>query len=294
MIRRPAAAPPAPAAPPPTAAPRTIAPALQDEGEFSDEATMIRRPAAAPPAPAAPPPTAAPRTIAPALQDETEFSDEATMIRRPAVSPPVAAAQPARSAGAHAANAEVQAFLEGAGLTALDIPDAQAFMRSSGMMIRAAIEGFMTLLLAREEARKEIGAATADPEATGNPLKLIADPLEFAAFLFDPKRPIIGDVDPVQAFGDACSDLRSHQAALLESIRAAAIAALDRVDPKKIEREHGTNLGGLNLTRKSKLWDLAIAQHEKFSREVESNLNSAVGQEVLAAYMARVSKHRGR
>ena len=326
MIRRPEAKPPAAApTPPPTpAAPpvRMPAAAFRDEAEVdgADEMTMIRRPDAK--APAAPPPPSPPaaspvRMPAAAFRDEAEVdgADEMTMIRRPdakvpaapqrppaadvdpteemtLVRPtaPVRAALPAGSGG----DAAARAFLEGAGLAHLDIADAESFMRNSGMMVRAAVEGLMMLLLAREEARRELGAGAPEPEANDNPLKSMANPAEVIAFLFDPQRPAIGDADPVQAFGEACADVRAHQVALLASIRSAAMVALASFDPKKIERDHGTSLGGLNLTRKSKLWDISLAQHEQLAQAAMTDFNGAFGREILAAYTAQVKKVRGR
>ena len=321
----PAPKPTTPAAPSASAAPpvRMPAAAFRDETEVdgADEATMIRRPEAKPPAAApTPPPTpAAPpvRMPAAAFRDEAEVegADEMTMIRRPdakvpaapqrppaadvdpteemtLVRPtaPVRAALPAGSGG----DAAARAFLEGAGLAHLDIADAESFMRNSGMMVRAAVEGLMMLLLAREEARRELGAGAPEPEANDNPLKSMANPAEVIAFLFDPQRPAIGDADPVQAFGEACADVRAHQVALLASIRSAAMVALASFDPKKIERDHGTSLGGLNLTRKSKLWDISLAQHEQLAQAAMTDFNGAFGREILAAYTAQVKKVRGR
>ncbi|MBS0336436.1 MAG: FHA domain-containing protein [Proteobacteria bacterium] len=271
MIRRPA--PPAPAAP--------AAPPKPAEEEFNDEATMIRRPA--PPAPAAP--------AAPPKREEEEFNDEMTMIRRPA--PPAAAPAPVSAPIGTGGEQLVQAFLQGAGLSQLKISDPQAFMRDSGTMVRAAVEGVMMLLLAREEARKELGAGASDQEGGDNPLKSMASPAEVIAFLFDPQRPAIGDSDPIQALGDACADLRAHQVALLAGMKAAIAGALGSLDPRKIEREHGKSLGGLNLTRKSKLWDISVAQHEKLAREMEEDFGAVFGREILAAYTAQVRKLRG-
>lgn len=320
----PAPKPTTPAAPSASAAPpvRMPAAAFRDEAEVdgADEMTMIRRPDAK--APAAPPPPSPPaaspvRMPAAAFRDEAEVdgADEMTMIRRPdakvpaapqrppaadvdpteemtLVRPtaPVRAALPAGSGG----DAAARAFLEGAGLAHLDIADAESFMRNSGMMVRAAVEGLMMLLLAREEARRELGAGAPEPEANDNPLKSMANPAEVIAFLFDPQRPAIGDADPVQAFGEACADVRAHQVALLASIRSAAMVALASFDPKKIERDHGTSLGGLNLTRKSKLWDISLAQHEQLAQAAMTDFNGAFGREILAAYTAQVKKVRGR
>jgi type VI secretion system FHA domain protein len=261
-----------------------------EEG-FSEDMTYVRRPTPAPPATPAAPQVPPP---APAFSASDSLSEEETHYR-PALPKPSQAAAPRRSfapPGGPAADPAVQAFLEGAGLTHLRVTDAEAFMRQSGVMVRAAVEGVMMLLLARQEANTQFGAEPSR-EAGDNPLKSMADPAEVLAFLFDPNRPPIGDADPVRAFADACSDLRAHQVALVAGMRAAVLSALRTLDPKKIEKDHGVNLGGLNLTRKSKLWDISATQYEALARETEEDFNRVFGREILAAYTAQVHKIRG-
>jgi FHA domain-containing protein/type VI secretion system protein len=272
MVRRPGSAvPPAPAKP--------------VEEPYDDEATMVRRPGSAvPPAPAKP--------------VEEPFDDEATMVRRPGTIPPapVRAAQAAapvptaRTSGIPA----VDAFLEGAGLSHLAIADPQAFMRDSGALVHAAVEGLAKLMAARAETRKEIGVGTDEAGESDSPLTGMSGADEILAFLFDPKRPAIPGGDPAQALGEACADLRAHQVALSAAMKAAVAGAVARLDPKAIERDHGTSLGGLNLTRKSKLWDLSIEQHEKLAQAMLGDFGATFGREILAAYTAQVRKARGR
>ena len=50
----------------------------------------------------------------------------------------------------------------------------------------------------------------------------------------------------------------------------------------------------MNLTRKSKLWDLSIDQHEKLAQAMLGDFGAAFGREILAAYTAQVRKARGR
>jgi type VI secretion system FHA domain protein len=276
------------AAPAPAAAPSAHA-------DLSEEATFVR--------PSEPLPMRKPSAAFAAAAQEEDDSGDMTLMRRPGsplpvASPPPSAPAPAAVAPASATSpasggdALLQAFLQGAGLSHLQVPDPERFMRDSGTMVRAAIEGVMMLLIARAEARRDIGAGASEPDGADNPLKSMASPAEVITFLFDPKRPAIGDTDPIQALGEACSDLRIHQVALLAAVQAAVTEALARVDPHKVEREHGTSLGGLNLTRKSKLWDISVTQHEQLTREAQEDFNSAFGREILAAYLAQVRKVR--
>lgn len=283
-----------PAASSPPAAPKiALRPESEVEEDFSEDLTYVRRP---PPRPASMAPAAPPaRPVAPAGTDEDRLSEEETQFRSPVPAGTMAPTVPLPpAAGAPAVNADrsVQAFLEGAGLTNIKVTDPGGFLRDSGVMVRAAVEGIMMLLLARDEARRQLGAEP-DAGVNDNPIKSMASPAEVLAFLFDPKRPAIGDTDPVQAFSEACSELRSHQVALFEGMRAAVASALQRIDPKAIEREHGTHLGMLNITRKSKLWDLSVAQHEQLAREMEEDFGKVFGEAILSAYNAQVRKARG-
>ena len=288
-----AAAPAAPAARAASPIVRPPPPQPQDVEEgFSEDVTYVRRPPPKPAQPAASPPKPSPVAKKPPpsaddlAEEETQYRPAAEPSRSPAPS-----AKPAPGTGTEADRA-VAAFLEGAGLSNLRVTDVERFMRESGVMVRAAVEGVMMLLIAREEARRQMGAEPS-AGANDNPIKTMSNPDEVIAFLFDPKRPVIADVDPVQAFGDACSDLRAHQVALFEGMRAAITTALLRLDPKKLEREHGANLGLLNITRKSKLWDLSNAQHDLLAREIEEDFSGVFGAEILAAYNVQVRKTRG-
>lgn len=270
-----------------------------EEG-FSDDVTYVRRPAPKPPAnpqpdaamPSASAPASAPRPAgaeAPASKPQFRSPLAEIQARIAAKSSEV---QPAPSRSAAASDPAVNAFLEGAGLSHLQVSNPEVFMRHSGELVRTAVAGILTLLSDRVNARNDLGLATmSEPDA--NPISASANPDEVITFLFDPKRPPIGDTDPAQAFTDACSDLRDHQAALISAMRAAVMTALLKIDPKRIEREHGSSLGVLNITRRSKLWDISVAQHDQLAREIEQNFGAVFGQEIAAAFAEYAKKNRG-
>lgn len=292
-----------PAAKVPAPAPRIPDPEPAVEEDFSEDVTYVRRPTPKPgpatvqPPPAPMPPRAAapPVEAAKPIQEKAAYRSpmeeiQARIAAKTGDAQPKAARPPA--AAATGSDKAVNAFLEGAGLSNLQVADPDAFMRASGAMVRAAVGGVLTLLADRAAARKELGLE-ADAGADDNPVTSMASPDEVIAFLFDPKRPAIGNTNPTDAFSDACADLRSHQAALVAGMRAAVMTALLRIDPKKIERENSSGLGVLNLTRKSKLWDISVALHEQFARDVEQNFSSAFSAEILAAFAEHARKARG-
>ncbi|MEO8202386.1 MAG: type VI secretion system-associated FHA domain protein TagH [Betaproteobacteria bacterium] len=280
---------PAPAAPPPAVTAAPLNPEVE-EG-FSDDRTYVRRQPQKPATPGA----AGPPAGAKKPQSRNSLAEiEARIAAKAAEAASVTAPRASRgvSEPGSAVDPAVAAFLAGVGLPHLHIADAEKFMTESGRVVRAAVEGVMALLHERAEALGDLGAEP-EPGAGDNPVTSTANSASVLEFLFDPKRPVVGDRDPARAFAAACNDLRAHQAALLEGMRAAVMSALVRIDPKKIEREHGSGLGVLNITRKSRMWDLLVAEHAKLTREMESDFAKVFGAEIHAAYAAQVRKMRG-
>jgi len=191
----------------------------------------------------------------------------------------------------------LRAFFDGAGLPQKELSPAQAerLMRDCGAILRAAVDGLMMLLIARGEMRKEFQAEERTMVAArdNNPLKLMSDPHEAMAFLFDPADRTDGFLDPVQAIGDACEDLRAHEIALMAGMRAAILGALRRFDPHALERALEKS-GGLGLMgRKGKLWDLFIAHQEKLSQEAQDDFQKVFGRDFMGAYQAQLRRLKG-
>jgi len=219
--------------------------------------------------------------------------DEATYVG----GRPAAAAAPGADRGAAGLRSAVQAFLSGAGLEGKEIADAdiEAFLQQSGKIMRAAVEGSMALLAARATAKKELRAEDRTMVASkdNNPLKLMADPQEALAFLFDTKDRGGGFLDPVQAVGDAFEDLRAHEVALFAGMRAALLGAIQRFDPKTLEAELEKSAGGLGLNRKAKLWEQFAIFQQKLAQDAEDDFNKVFGREFMGTYMAQVKQLRG-
>ena len=220
---------------------------------------------------------------------------QAEVKEEPATPPhPAARAEPVSPAAAASA---VAAFLEGAGLPHLEVSedDAEAFLRDSGAIVRACVEGLIGLLLARSELKKEMRAEdrTMIASRDNNPLKLMTDPRDALAYLFDKRERLSGAfLPPVQAVGDAIDDMRVHEIALMAGMRAAFQGALKRFDPKLIEREADKQKGSFSLNKKVKLWDAFVAHHEKLTRDAEDDLLKVFGKEFLGTYMAQVRRLR--
>src|SRR5262249_2996672 len=215
--------------------------------------------------------------------------------REEELAPPTPPAQAAQPASPAAKTSAAVAFVEGAGLAHLQISEADAdkFLRESGTIVRACVEGLIGLLLARSELKKEMRAEDRTMVASrdNNPLKLMTDPREALSYLFDARERLSGAfLPPVQAVGDACDDLRVHEIALMAGMRAAFQGALKRFDPQLIEREADKQKGSFSLNKKVKLWDAFVAHHEKLTRDAEDDLLKVFGKEFLGTYMAQVRR----
>ena len=274
---------PAKAAPlDPTAPPKSDSPLLRVLATGS-------QPAVAPkPAPAPAPAPAVAVAEDPALA-------EATFVPSAAVRAMVRA----ESGASLEPDAALRAFMEGAGLPFKEISaeQAQRMLRDCGGILRAAVEGLMLLLLARSESRKELQAEdrTMVGAHANNPLKLMSDPHEAMAFLFDPSERTDGFLDPVQAVGDACEDLRAHELALMAGMRAAVISALRRLNPHALEVafEKSTTAGLPLPGRKGRLWDMYIAHHEKLAHDVQEDFNKTFGRDFMTAYQEQLRRMKG-
>jgi FHA domain-containing protein len=141
--------------------------------------------------------------------------------------------------------------------------------------------------------RKEFGAEERTMAAVrdNNPLRMMSDAREAMDFLFDPGERTDGFLEPVQAVGDACQDLRAHELALMAGMRAAVLRALRRFDPPAIERAFDQSAKGFTLaSRKAKLWEAFVAQYDKLSRDAQENFNKTFGRDFMGAYQVELRR----
>jgi type VI secretion system FHA domain protein len=259
----------------------------------ASDSPLLRVLANASPAAPAPAPTTTPTLLPTAAEDPA--LQEATFVPSAAVRA-LARAQPGASLHPDAA---LRAFLEGAGLPFKEMNAAQAerMLRDCGAILRATVEGIMLLLVSRGEARKELQAVDRTMVGAGNnnPLKLMSDPHEAMAYLFDPSERTDGFLDPVQAVGDACEDLRAHEQALAAGMRAAVIGILRRLNPHALEVafEKSTTAGLPLPGRKGRLWELYVAHHEKLAHDAQEDINKVLGREFMTAYQSQLRRMKG-
>jgi predicted component of type VI protein secretion system len=236
------------------------------------------------------------------FNESTFFGDEA-LPRKKLIPrddpPPEETFIPEKAVAAAPGSANLlRAFMEGAGVPhkELSAAESERLMRECGAVLRASVEGVMMLLLARGEMLKEFHAEDRTMVAArdNNPLKMMSDPHEAMAFLFDPTDQTGGFLDPVQAIGDACEDLRAHELALMAGMRAAILGALRRFDPPILERALEQSAKGFTLaSRKARLWDLYLALYDKLARDSQEDFNKVFGRDFIGAYQAQLRRMKG-
>jgi FHA domain-containing protein len=201
-------------------------------------------------------------------------------------------------AAADAMSDALRLLLEGAGWPhkQLNAAESERMLRDCGAILRAAVEGIMMLLLARTEMRKEFGTEERTMVAArdNNPLKRMSDPQEAMDFLLDPGERTDGLLDPVHAVRDACVELRMHELALMAGMRAAVQGALGRFDPSLIERAFEKSRKGFSLgSRKAKLWELFVVQHDQLTRDAQDEFNKVFGRDFMGAYQDQLRRVKG-
>lgn len=182
--------------------------------------------------------------------------------------PPVVAPRPADRSRKTAAGVtiDLEDVFRGAGLDpALATPElAQQF----GELLRVAVQGTMDLLQSRQSIKLDIqaGQTVFDPRGFNNPLKFSRNADDaLHRMLGEQERGFLG---PVPALHEAFDDLRHHEYAMLEGVRAAFEELLERFNPARLREEFDAQASGnaLPLVGKPKYWDLYMARfHDMFS-----------------------------
>jgi len=206
-----------------------------------------------------------------------------------------AAVEAKPAAASTSMNAALRVFLEGAGMPhkELSAAESERLLRDCGAVLRAAVEGLMMLVIARAEMRKAFEAAERTMVAArdNNPLKLMADAHEALQFLLDPGERTDGFLDPIRAIGDACTDLRAHELAVIAGMRGAILGALSRLDPQVLEKSFEKSTGGFALGgRKAKYWDAFVAYQQQLSQDAQQDFDKVFGRDFVSAYHAQLRR----
>lgn len=230
-------------------------------------------------APARPAPQAPPRDLGNTAGDHTQPQLESFRYQSPApqpvdplfeIAPPSPPAAPAEHASDKLEGERlVAAFLAGAGVAASDL-DGEAderFFRELGAAFAAMADGFRVLLAARALVKDHAGVERTMIRATdNNPLKYSVNTREAVMALIAPRG--AGYLSPLAAVEAALRDLKAHEIAVLDGMRAALQGLLDRFDPAELERRLADDSSLSVLLqggKRAKLWELYTERYAEIA-----------------------------
>lgn len=196
-------------------------------------------------------------------------------------------------------DALLAAFLRGLGSTH-QMPEmlTPGLMERVGVLLRAATEGTLQLLLTRQEFKREVRAeVTMIAAQANNPLKFSPTAEVALAHLLGPR--VRGFMPADAAMRDAYDDLRAHQFGVMVGMRAALAHVIERFGPEELEKKIAARSALDSLfaaNRKAKLWDQFVALYAGIASEAEDDFHTLFGKAFLEAYeeqMARLKSGGG-
>ena len=273
-------------------APPTLRPAAEesiphDYNPLIDDASLAA-PLLEPPAP----PRPVPRAPAPAPAPAFETGP-------PPPSPPEANPVPVTKSATETAPAfgpgalrsiDVTRLLEGAGLDG-SLPTDE-LERTFGEILRVVVAGMMEVLRARQEIKDEFRMHVTQFRPTeNNPLKFSANVEDALHNLLVKRNPAY--LGPVQAFAEAFDDLRHHQIAMLEGMRAAFEAMLEEFDPDRLQKEFDKQVKSgalLSVPAKLRYWDLYRDRCRDMVQDKDASFRKLFGEEFAEAYEVQLRR----
>lgn len=301
---------PTPAVPPKRSATAPAAsggiPEAWDRSGFTNIGAEPQRPSRqtpqAPPPPAAKPST--PQTVRrPAPSAAADLRRSAAEARAPAAGqapvveprahqPPSAPprAQPSASA-TEPPSFSLEQLLRAAGVPASQMTPEMA--AELGEVFRIVVQGVMEVLQSRAEIKSQLRMSMTRMKPTeNNPLKFSPN-VEAAlnTLLVERNR---GYLPTTRAFQEAFADIRDHQIAVLQGIRAAFDAMLEQFDPERIQEEmnrSGSRAGGLlNVGVKSRFRDFYLERFERLTGDRDESFRRLFGEYFAQAYEEQLDR----
>jgi type VI secretion system FHA domain protein len=285
--RPPEAISPAPAAPPPAkeSIPHDYNPLIDDSSldvPLVDPPPLPRPHAAAPVSPRSfeeEPPLTPPPTPTP-----TPTPTSPLPVSRSTNEPPPTAS----SAGVR--HIDVKGLLEGAGIDGSLATE--ELERTFGEILRVVVAGMMEVLRARQEIKDEFRMHVTQFRPTeNNPLKFSANVEDALHNLLVKRNPAY--LEPVQAFAEAFEDLRHHQLAILEGMRAAFEAMLEEFDPDRLQKEFDKQVKSgalLSVPAKLRYWDLYRDRCRDMVQDKDASFRKLFGEEFAEAYEVQLRR----
>lgn len=211
-----------------------------------------------------------------------KVADSGARLPTPEVPAPTSDSRRLRAAAApEIAGTDLTALLRGAGLSDAEI--SPEVMQELGQILRVVIEGLMDVLRARAEIKAQFRVPlTRMQSVENNPLKHSPNVESALHTLLVQRNP--GFLSSVQAFEDALADIRNHQMAMLEGVRAAFESMLESFDPKELEKEfERAGKRGFG-SAKSRYWELYVQRFARLGEDADDTYRKLFGDVFAAAY----------
>lgn len=196
------------------------------------------------------------------------------------------------------ADAALEAFLRGAGLSQLRIDQGEALaqMETIGRSYRRMVEGLIEVLRARASLKGEFRMAqTMIRPVENNPLKFAPNVEEALVLLLRSGNQAFMPAD--LAISESFDDLKAHQLAVMAGVQASIKHLLKRFEPAVLEARL-TKPAGISALlpggRQAQYWELFTQLYAGISREAEDDFEELFGREFGRAYEEQSAKlHKG-
>lgn len=209
---------------------------------------------------------------------------------RPAQSTP-RVAQPPRASDSHEG---LSALLTAAKLRESDFAHQSEaeVLAQTGRLLNQMVDAMMVLLQSRAEVKNAMRSdVTQLSRANNNPLKFSFSSSDALTKLLSDNTD--GYLHADASIQEAVDDLKLHQLAMLEGMKAAVRSMLLQFDPGKLEKtleKTGGISANIPITREAKLWELFCEQYDAIREEAVSDFGELFGAEFRKAYEKRIRK----
>jgi len=182
------------------------------------------------------------------------------------------------------------AFLRGAGLSEVTLPDPEKTLERIGAALRATVNGLRQTLMARASIKDEFRIVQTMIRPSGNnPLKFSLDDNDALATLLGTGRR--GGMPPDDAIAEAFDDLRMHELATVSAMQEAVRFLLAQFEPGSIARE--TSGGALQIypaLGKARAWDAFVQLHKSVTQALSDDFDSVFGKAFARAYEQAIDR----
>ena len=163
-------------------------------------------------------------------------------------------------------------------------------LEQTGKVLALTVDAMMVLLQSRAEIKNAIKSdVTALSRSDNNPLKFSVSTADALTKLLSDD--VEGYMSAGSAIQEAVDDLKLHQLAMLDGMKAAVKSMLLQFDPSKLAKNL-EKTGGLSanipITREAKLWEMFCEQYDAIREEAVSDFGELFGAEFRKAYEKRM------